>query len=660
MLAFNRNMEKEVNEEKIVDQIRALGIDMIHEAQSGHPGIVLGAANLIYTIYAHHLRFDPQHPHYFNRDRFVMSAGHGSALLYATLCMAGYPLEIEDLKKFRQLDSITPGHPEFGLTPGVEATTGPLGQGFAMSVGLAMASKHSAALINKNKCDVIDYRVYCLCGDGDLMEGISYEAASLAGTLALNNLIVLYDSNHICLDGETKTTFTEQIEERFRAFNWDVVTVNDDIAAIDKAIEKAKSNDKPSLIQVKTTIGRYSNEAGKNIVHGRPLDIEDITQIKKQMNLRDIPFAVSSEALEDFQGMIIKRNQNLYQDWQGKVSSLEETEKELLTLLMQQDKKVMLLNMNYEQPENGKESLRIASSKVLNALAQTSPLILGGAADLASSTLTTLQGEEIFSKTNYAGRNILFGVREFAMAAIANGLALGGFRPFVATYLSFSDYLKPALRLSCLMNLPVVYIFSHDSISVGEDGPTHQPVEQLVALRATPNLEVFRPADSNEVIGCYKTIFEQVKPAAIILGRNQTPILATTSVPFVASGAYIVKHEERKLDGIIIATGEEVSLALEIIQLLLEKGYDLRLVSMPSIERYQQMFEDEKEVLLPVGIKKFVIEKSSSYSWYSFVYNQNYLFTVDQFGQSANKESLDEAFGFTKEVIAGKIEELLK
>lgn len=660
MLSFNKSSEEEKNEDKIVDQIRALGLDMIYEAGSGHPGIVLGAAPILYTLYAHHLRFDPEHSDFFNRDRFVMSSGHGSALLYATLSMAGFPIALDDLKKFRQLGSITPGHPEYGVTPGVDATTGPLGQGFAMAVGMAMAEKHSESLLNKTEKDLISYRVYCLCGDGDLMEGVSYEAASLAGQYQLNNLIVLYDSNHVSLDSDTSLTFPDNIETRFTAMNWEVITTSDEVGSIDKALEKVKENTKPTLIQVKTTIGKYAKDAGKNTIHGRKLTEEDLTSIKKEMNVRDIPFTVSSEALDEFRGMIQERNQNLYQEWYEKVNRLPEEEQKILDLFLQQEKTIELTTMDYEKPEENMESLREASGKILNSYAKSSPLIIGGAADLASSTMTSLKEEKAFEKESYEGRNILFGVREFAMACIANGFALSGYRPFVSTYLSFSDYLKPALRLSCLMNLPVLYIFTHDSISVGMDGPTHQPVEQLVGLRATPNLDVFRPADTNEVIGAYKAVYQQMKPACIILGRNKVPIMEGTSVPLVAEGAYIVRQEERKLDAILIATGEEVSLGLEVVQLLVEKGYDIRLVSAPSLERYHALEKEKQEELFPVGIKKFVLEKSSSYSWYEFVHNKNYLFTIDCFGASGTKEQLDEKYGFTKEAIADQMEQLLK
>ena len=660
MLSFSKSSDTEKNEERIVDQIRALGLDMIYEAGSGHPGIVLGAAPILYTLYAHHLRFDKDHSDFFNRDRFVMSSGHGSALLYAVLHMAGFPLDLEELKNFRQLNSLTPGHPEYGVTPGVDASTGPLGQGFAMAVGMAMAEKHSETLLNQTVKDLVSYRVYCLCGDGDLMEGVSYEAASLAGLYQLNNLIVLYDSNHVSLDSDTSLTFPDNIETRFQAMNWEVIVTSDDVSSIDKALEKAKSNSKPTLIQVKTTIGKYAHDAGKNTIHGRKLTLDDVSSIKKAMNVRDIPFTISNDVLEEFQAMIQERNGTLCQEWQEKVEQLTEEEKDLLQQFLQKEKTIELTTMDYEKPEDNKESLRVASSKILNSFAKSSPLILGGAADLASSTMTTLVDDANFQKDQYEGRNILFGVREFAMACLANGFALSGYRPYVSTYLTFSDYLKPALRLSCLMNLPVLSIFTHDSISVGMDGPTHQAVEQLVGLRATPNLDVFRPADTNEVIGAYKAIFQQSKPACIILGRNAVPIMESTSVPLVSDGAYIVRKEERKLDGILIATGEEVSLGLEVVHLLSEKGYDIRLVSAPSLERYRQLEKEKQEELFPVGIKKFVLEKSSSYSWFEFVHNRDYLFTIDCFGKSGSVEQLDEEYGFTKEQVADRMEQLLK
>ena len=646
-------------EEKIIGEIKSLGLDMIEEAGSGHPGIVLGAAPILYTLFLEHLRFAPEVPDFYNRDRFIMSAGHGSSLLYSVLYFAGYDISLDDLKSFRRLNSKTPGHPEYMKTPGVEMTTGPLGQGFATAVGCAIAEKHTASLIN-NKEKVIDYNVYCLCGDGDLMEGVSYEAASLAGSLKLNNLIVLYDSNKITLDGKTENVFDEDIATRFESMNWNVLFTSDSVEDINNALIKAKSADKPTLIEVITTIGKGSLLAGSNKVHSGPLGEEEISKIKTSLGVRDIPFTISNEALEEFRNYIKERNKDLIVDFDTKLETLESDEVSLLNKLMDKDKSIKLTSLDYNKPDDNEELLRISAKKVLNSYATISPLIIGGNADVSSSTKMYLNELSPFSKDNYKGRNINFGVREHAMAAIANGLALAGYRPFVSTFLSFSDYLKPALRLSALMNLPVTYIFTHDSISIGQDGPTHQPVEQLVSLRAVPNLEVFRPADSNEVIGSFKTIFENNKPSCLILGRDKIKILETTSISAPSKGAYIVHNEERKLDGIIIATGEEVTLALSVMKLLKEKGYDLRVISMPSIERYNLLTVEEKEELFPVGAKKFVIEKGSSYSWYSFVYKDSYLFTLDKFGTSGTKEEVDSFYGFTKEEISLKIEALLK
>lgn len=646
-------------EEKIIGEIKSLGLDMIEEAGSGHPGIVLGAAPILYTLFLEHLRFAPEVPDFYNRDRFIMSAGHGSSLLYSVLYFAGYDISLDDLKSFRRLNSKTPGHPEYMKTPGVEMTTGPLGQGFATAVGCAIAEKHTASLIN-NKEKVIDYNIYCLCGDGDLMEGVSYEAASLAGSLKLNNLIVLYDSNKVTLDGKTENVFDEDIAARFESMNWNVLFTSDSVEDINNALIKAKSADKPTLIEVITTIGKGSLLAGSNKVHSGPLGEEEVSKIKTSLGVRDIPFTISNEAVEEFRNYIKERNKDLTVDFDTKLETLESDEVSLLNKLMDKDKSIKLTSLDYNKPDDNEELLRISAKKVLNSYATISPLIIGGNADVSSSTKMYLNELSPFSKDNYKERNINFGVREHAMAAIANGLALAGYRPFVSTFLSFSDYLKPALRLSALMNLPVTYIFTHDSISIGQDGPTHQPVEQLVSLRATPNLEVFRPADSNEVIGSFKTIFENNKPSCLILGRDKIKILETTSISATSKGAYIVHNEERKLDGIIIATGEEVTLALSVMKLLKEKGYDLRVISMPSIERYNLLTAEEKEELFPVGAKKFVIEKGSSYSWYSFVYKDSYLFTLDKFGTSGTKEEVDSFYGFTKEEISLKIEALLK
>jgi len=646
-------------EEKIIGEIKSLGLDMIEEAGSGHPGIVLGAAPILYTLYLNHLRFDASNPNFYNRDRFIMSAGHGSSLLYSILYFAGYDLSLDDLKAFRRLNSKTPGHPEYKKTPGVEMTTGPLGQGFATAVGYAIAEKHTEALINKKE-KVIDYNIYCLCGDGDLMEGVSYEAASLAGSLKLDNLIVLYDSNKTTMDGKIDNVFDEDITKRFESMNWTVLTTSDDPSDIDDAIIKAKEADKPTIIQVATTIGKDSSLADSNKSHSGCFDKEEISKIKNTLGVRDIPFTISNEAVEEFRSYIKERNKDLVTNFDKIKEMLDEDEMSILNKLINPDKSIKLTTLDYTKPDDNEELLRISANKVLNSYSLISPLIIGGNADTSSSTKIYLNELTSFTKDNYIGRNINFGVREHAMASIANGLALAGYRPFVSTFLSFSDYLKPALRLTALMDLPVTYIFTHDSISIGQDGPTHQPVEQLVSLRAIPNMEVFRPADSNEVIGSFKTIYENNSPSSLIIGRDSIKILESTSISATSKGGYIVHNEERKLDGVIIATGEEVTLALEVMQLLKEKGYDLRVVSMPSIERYNNLTKEEKEELLPLGVKKFVIEKGSSYSWYSFVYKDSYLFTLDKFGASGKTEEVNSFYGFTKEEISLKIEALLK
>ncbi len=650
----------EINEQKIVDQIRCLGIDMIHQANSGHPGIVLGAAPIIYALFAHHLKFDPENPSYFNRDRFVMSAGHGSALLYATLHMAGYNITLDDLKKFRQLDSITPGHPEYGKTPGVDCTTGPLGQGIATAVGMAMAE---ANLRTRYK-DVIDFYTYVLCGDGDLMEGVSYEAASLAGTLKLHKLIVLYDSNHICLDGKTSDTFCDDITTRFVSQGWNVITVEDGNSydLISKAIEEAKtSTEKPTLIEIKTTIGKDSVLEGTNKVHGSPLTEEDITGIKTKVGIRDIPFMISQNTQEEFQYLIHNRCDHLNEKFQEKLLTLEEETQKELQFFMGDNKRIDFKNLVYDAPESKEESTRDTSSQVLNSIVLNTPFLLGGSADLFAANKTYIKEGGNFSRENYLGKNIYFGVREHAMAAICNGLALCGFRPYASTFLSFADYLKPALRLSAMMNLSNIYIFTHDSISVGEDGPTHQPIEQLLMLRSLPNLDVFRPADANEVIGSYKAIFEKESgPSAITLARNTVPILEETKVNEVEKGGYIALDSMRKPDGIVISCGEELHQVLEVARRLRVKGIELRVISMPNLGRFLKQSPEYMEELLPVEVRKIVVEASSSFSWNKLIYNSKYLITLDEFGTSGKKKDVYQKYGFDVDSLEEKIENLLK
>ncbi len=652
------------NDRKVIDQIRSLGLDMIMAAQSGHPGIVLGAAPIIYTLYKNHLQIDPNNPDWMARDRFILSAGHGSALLYATLFMAGYPLTLDDLKQFRHLHSKTPGHPELGITPGVDMSTGPLGQGIATAVGMAIGERYLNHYSEEKKFpNLLDHYTYVLCGDGDLMEGVSYEATSLAGTLRLNKLIVLYDSNHVSLDGDTKMTFTENVKERFTALGWNVISDVDgeDCNDIDHAISKAKTSSLPSIIIVSTTIGKYSKYQGTSKVHGAPLEEEDLQNVKKQLEVRDIPFTVSQEAIDFFQTSIQERMSPILKEWYTKYEKLEGTLQQELTALNERHIEVSLKDFALEIPENHMESTRVSSGKILNHIASSTPFFLGGSADLSSSTKTYLKENGDFSSSNPGGRNIWYGVREHAMAAISNGLALMGLLPFASTFLVFSDYLKPAIRMSALMNLRTLYIFTHDSITVGQDGPTHQPVEQLVALRAIPNLEVFRPADGNEVLGCYKAILEKKEgPSALILSRNDVEIMDSTKANEVSKGAYIVRKEEKYLQGILIATGEEVALALSVSEKLSAEGIDTRVVSMPSIERFLAQPNEYQAEILPTTIKTVVLEAGSSYSWYRFVYNEKYLVNVNEFGLSGTKDEISKAFQIDFDSVFTKIEKLFR
>ncbi len=658
-----KNNNNPINEEKIINQIRALSIDMIDIAKSGHPGIALGAAPIMYTLYAKHLRYDVDNPNYFNRDRFILSAGHGSSLLYSTLFMAGIDLEIDDLKRFRQINSKTPGHPELGVTKGVEMTTGPLGQGLATAVGIAIAEAHLEARYNKFSKNLFNFNTYVLCGDGDLEEGISYEACSLAGTLGLNKLIVLYDSNDTQIDSNTDLVFTENIKMRFEACNWNYIKVVDgeDINSISKAIDEAKKATKPTIIEIKTKIGKFSKDEGTNIIHGGPLEKEDITNIKEKLNLRDIPFNVTNDTIEDFQYLITKRCKKISDKFNKKLNRLNDDIKEEIMYLINDNKKIDFKDLIYDEPEEKEESPKVTSGKVLNELVKLNKSIIGGSADVFRATNTIIEKESSFSNKDYNGRNIYFGVREHGMGAILNGLAITGFRPYGSTFLSFSNYLLPAIRMAAMLKLPITYIFTHDSISLGEDGPTHQPVEQLAQLRVIPNLEVFRPCDANEVIGTYKTIMKKENsPAVIALSKNSLPILENTNSNEAEKGGYIVRDNLRKLDGIIISSGEEVHLAIEVANRLNIKGFDIRVVSMPSIERFLSNSKDYIEEILPVGIKKIVIEASSKMSWNEIVFNKKYLITLDTYGKSGKKDDIYKEFGFDVDSLEEKVEKLLK
>lgn len=650
------------NEMKIVDNLRGLSIDMIHEAGSGHPGISLDSAPILYTLYAKHLKINPSDPNWINRDRFILSAGHASSLLYATLYMSGFDLSLDDLKKFRTLHSKTPGHPEYMVTPGVDMSTGPLGEGISSAVGMAMGECFLREYYRKQNLNIFDYYTYVLCSDGDLLEGVSYEAMALAGTLKLNKLIVLYDYNKICLDGKVEDVNSVDMPKYFSSLNWNVLMADgEDINSIDNAITRAKQGLLPTIIIVNTTIGKHSKYEGTNYIHGAKLSTEDITEIKNELGLRDIPFTVSNDSKEEMENMILSRNKEIYDKWQKDYELLDISIKNALEKIKNHDLSLDNINFDYIYSEEESESLRSISSKILNLLADSNPMLLGGSADLSTTIQTKIDNGSIFSKDNYLGRNICYGVREHAMASIMNGLSLTGIRNFSSTFLAFSDYCKPAIRLACQMNLANVYLFSHDSITVGQDGPTHQPVEQLVSLRSTPNLEVLRPADVNEMIGIYKYVFSKKEgPSAIILSRNSTKTKENTSINEVKKGAYIVSKEEKELDAIIVSSGEELDLALDVSKELSEKGYGIRVVSMPSISLFQKQKSSYQEEIIPTNTKVFVIEASSSYSWYFLVNSKDYLFTVDEYGKSGTKEDLMKEYGFTSDKISSRIQNLLK
>lgn len=656
MLLNNR----EINEKKIVDNIRVLALDMITNAKSGHPGICLGAAPIIYTIYARHMNIDPKNPNFFNRDRFIMSSGHGSALLYSTLYMSGYDLDLEDLKSFRKLDSKTPGHPEYRVTPGVDMTTGPLGQGIASSVGIAIAERYLNAYFNKYSKDLINHYTYVLCGDGDLQEGVSYEALSLAGLYKLNKLIVLYDSNDMTLDGNKSLSSNEDTSKRFESIGWNYLKVNngEDIEEINTAINTAKNSDKPTIIEVKTKIGMYSSLENSNKAHGTPLSEEEIIKIKEKLDLRPIPFSISAQAKEDMEEIINSRNKNISDKFYNK---LDDELKEKIDFLENDNKEIKINELDFNIDEVKDLSLREISGLILNNIVKNNDFIIGGSADVFIPTKTYIKDESDFNKDNYLGKNIYFGVREHAMASICNGIALHGLIPYCSTFLSFSDYLKPAMRLSAMMNLKVLYIFTHDSISVGQDGPTHQPVEQIVSLYATPNIDVYRPADINELIGSYK-LFKEKKngPFSILVSRNKLPVYKLSNINNVSNGGYILKDFESNKNLILISSGEDLNITMEVSDELQRRGIDNRVVSIPNINNFINETSEYIDEILPLEVKKVVISTNSSTLWYSIVYNNKYILSLDEFGCSAPANEVYKKYGFDKESLINKIESLIK
>ena len=650
-----------------IDTIRALSIDAIEEANSGHPGLPMGAAPMAYTLWTRHLNFNPQSKDYFNRDRFILSAGHGSALLYSLLHVSG-SLELEELKQFRQWGSKTPGHPEFRHTDGVEVTTGPLGQGFAMSVGMALAEAHLGGKFNKGDINVVDHYTYVLASDGDLMEGISHEAASFAGHNQLDKLIVLYDSNDISLDGELNKSFSEDVKQRFESYGWNHILVKDgnNLEEIDNAITKAKQQNGPTLIEVKTIIGYGApNVSGTNGVHGAPLGTDERKLTFEAYGLDpEKRFNVPEEVYEIFQTTMLKRANEHEDEWKEKLETYTEKYPELA--------EEFKLAISGKLPENYKDELpkfssdhnaatRADSGEIIQAISKSVPSFFGGSADLAGSNKSNVKEATDYNPNTPEGKNVWFGVREFAMGAAVNGMAAhGGLHPYGATFFVFSDYLKPALRLSAIMGLNATFIFTHDSIAVGEDGPTHEPIEQLAGLRAIPNMNVIRPADGNETRVAWEVALESKQtPTSLVLTRQNLPYLDVdeeTVEEGVRKGAYVVFETETKPEYLLLATGSEVSLAIEVAKDLDKQGKGVRVVSMPNWFAFEQQTDEYKESVIPKELtKRVAIEMASPLGWHKYVGTEGKVIGIDGFGASAPGDLVVEKYGFTKENILNQI-----
>ena len=672
----------EATEQLTVNSIRFLALDAIDQAKSGHPGMVLGAAPMAYVLFSRFLKFNPRAPLWPNRDRFILSSGHASALLYSLLHHAGYTVSLEDMKNFRQWGSLTPGHPEYGHTPGVEATTGPLGQGLAMAVGMAIAERALAAHFNRDDYEIVNHYTYVLAGDGDLMEGVVSEASSLAGHLRLGKLICLYDSNDVTLAGPTNTNFTEDTARKFEALEWHVQKVADgnDLQAITEAIAAARKDARPSLIIVKTHIGFGSSKFQDSFkAHGAPFGPEETLAIKKNLgwNFKE-PFTVPEEALNLFV-QAARNGVTSNAEWD---SLLRSYSSEYAGMKEEWDRfHENVLPENWEEllpsfPPGGKAiSTRAAGGQTLDSVSRILERIIGGSADLAPSTKTELKQQGWFAHPDtapknaapdepwsYAGRNIAFGVREHAMGAILNGIAAhgSGLRPFGSTFLVFADYLRPALRLAALMKLPVVHVFTHDSIAVGEDGPTHQPIEQIASLRAIPGLTVIRPADANETVEAWRYILTHQEPTALILSRQNLPVLEQRpKAGDVSRGAYILADSDKTPSLILIATGSEVALALKAWQQLTAEGIAARLVNMPSWELFEAQPQSYRESVLPPTVRKrLAVEAGSPQGWERYVGLDGAILGMTGFGASGPGETVMKNFGFTVENIVKKAKAL--
>lgn len=652
-----------------VNAIRVLSADAVQKANSGHPGLPLGAAAIGYELWANHMNHNPKNPNWENRDRFVLSGGHGSTLLYSLLHLFGYGLTLDDLKNFRQWGSKTPGHPEYGVTTGVEASTGPLGAGMAMAVGMAMAETHLAATFNKEGYPVVDHYTYVLGGDGCMMEGINYEAFSLAGTLKLNKLIVLYDSNKISIEGNTDIAFTEDVPARFKAMGFKVLEVKDgnDISEIGKAIEEAKADKEgPSFIKINTKIGFGSPKEGSADVHGAPLGADNIIAMKKTLGWpSEEPFFVPDEVYENYKA----KAENLAkkeEEWNKLFKEYCEKFPEMKTLWDEYKDETkadkLLDDEDFWSYDEKADATRNLSGKVLNKLSAKLPTLFGGSADLAPSNKSYVNGAGDYSAENYAGRNVHFGVRELAMTGIGNGLVLHGLKAYVSTFFVFSDYVKPMARLASLMEIPLTFILTHDSIGVGEDGPTHEPIEQLAEFRAMPNFNVFRPADATETIAAwYSAVTSKETPTALVLTRQNLPQLAGSSKEALKGGYVVADSSKETPDAIIIASGSEVSLSIEAKEALAKEGVDVRVVSMPCMDIFEKQSLEYKEKILPKSVRaRVAVEALSEFGWGKYVGLDGKTVCLDRFGASAPAGVLFKEFGFTVDNVVKAVKEVIK
>lgn len=647
---------------KTISSLRMLSVDMIEKAKSGHPGLPLGSAPMLYTLYKDFLNFNPEKPKWINRDRFVLSAGHGSAILYSLLNLFGFDVSIDDIKNFRQWGSKTPGHPEYGDTDGVDATTGPLGQGITMAVGMALAEAHMRSHFTVDGWSPVDHYTYALVGDGCLMEGISHEAASFAGSHKLGRLIVLYDSNNISIEGNTDITFHDDTLKRFEAYGWHTQRVEDgnDTEKIKEAIENAKKDERPSIIEVKTVIGFGAGSVeGSEKSHGAPIGEDNRKALVEKIKWAEKEEFTVPEDVKENAAKIVEEKKKIYVEYKKKLQEYESKNPDKYREYIDWIHFKHEADLSKLLDSKEKDATRSASGAALQEVAKAIPNMIGGSADLGPSNNSQIKDSGFISSSDYNERNIHFGVREFAMAAISNGIALhGGLKPFCATFFVFSDYMKPAMRLAALMNLPVTYILTHDSIGVGEDGPTHEPIEHLAMLRSLPNFSVIRPADFNETVHAWEVAQRATKPTALILSRQKLETLKMESEN-LKYGAYIAKTEKDKLDLVVVATGSEVGVTMEASKILEDKGYGVRVVSMPSWDLFDEQDKEYRESVLPCGVKTASVEALSTFGWDKYT-KGGLKIGLDRFGASAPGSELFEHFGFTPEKIADKLESFIK